>query len=712
MLSLLRFCRLGALVVMLVPCLWSRAAAADAFAGNTFATDWAVGKQAAVRLVVDPGVNGALRLGLQFRLEPGWKTYWRAPGDAGLPATVDWSGSRNVAVAAIAWPAPTRYSLQGFETFGYEDALVLPMKAQTTRPGAAVHLAALVDYLVCRQVCLPNEAHLSLDLPSDPGSAAARPWRDLLDRAEARVPLQAQPGQAAGGIAITALTAGGVGKTGFLDVTVTARPPLVAPDIMVEGLEIGVPLRPSLVPGPDGAVILHLPLAAAAGLDLAKLQGHRATVTLVDPPRAVSVALEVTPPRVAATPSPSFGVAILVTALLGGFILNFMPCVLPVLSIKVLAVVGLSEASSARWRAGFLATAAGIVTSFLALAALLAAAKTAGMAIGWGIQFQQPVFLASLAAVTTGFAANLFGLFEIPLPSALAALLSGRTPRPPGHHSLAGSFVTGVLATVMATPCSAPFLGTAVGFGLAGGIGDIFAVFFCLGLGLAGPYLLLAAMPWLSRFLPRPGHWMLTLRRLLGLPLLATSVWLITVVSGEAGSVPALVVAILASGALILMLVARRGVPSSSLAALLFLAMPLAALSFAPVPTSTVAANQGIWQSFDPDRIPAEITAGHVVFVDATADWCLTCKANELAVLDKAPVYPRLIRPGVVAMRADWTRPDPRIAKLLSVYHRYGIPLYVVYGPGSPLGEALPEIITPDAVITALDRAAAVNHTP
>jgi suppressor for copper-sensitivity B len=343
---------------------------------------------------------------------------------------------------------------------------------------------------------------------------------------------------------------------------------------------------------------------------------------------------------------------------------------------------------------------------------VLAAAKTAGLAVGWGIQFQQPVFLAALAAVTTAFAANLFGLFEIPLPSALAAMLSGRTPPPPGQHSLAGSFVTGVLATVLATPCSAPFLGTAVGFGLAGSVADIFAIFLCLGLGLAAPYLLLAAMPWLSRFLPRPGHWMLTLRRLLGLPLLATAVWLVGVIAGEAGALPALVVAGLGGGALLAMMIAARGVRASSVAVLLFLAMPLAALSLAVTPESRVATRDGIWQGFDPARVPREVAAGHVVFVDVTADWCLTCKANEIAVLDKAPVHPRLARAGVVAMRADWTRPDPRVAQLLADFQRYGIPLYVVYGPGTPAGEALPEVITPGAVAAALDRAAAVIRTP
>ena len=699
MVSLFRCCRPVVLLLVLACCLLPRSAAAD-----PLATDWALGKQASVRLLADPDPAGGLRLGLQFRLQPGWKTYWRSPGDAGLPATIDWSGSKNVAGFAIDWPAPMRYSLQGFETFGYEDALVLPIRARVVAAGTAVHIEALVDYLVCRQVCLPNEAHLTLDLPA---GGTARPWRELLDSWARRVPVEAAPGQPQTGIAIAALAAGGMGKDGFLDVTVTAQPPLVAPDVMVEGLEIGVPARPRVSAGPNGTTILHVATAAAPGFDLGRLLDHPVTITLVDPPRAVTTSLRVTRPLDVTTPTAPLGLAILATALLGGFILNFMPCVLPVLSIKVLAVVGLSEASSQRWRAGFLAAAAGIVASFLLLAGLLAAAKTAGMAIGWGIQFQQPVFLAGLAAVTTAFVANLFGLFEIPLPAALAAALSGRTPRPPGQHSLAGSFTTGVLATVLATPCSAPFLGTAVGFGLAGSVADIFTIFLCLGLGLAAPYLLLAALPGLSRFLPRPGRWMLTLRRLLGLPLLATSVWLATVIAGEAGPLPALAIAGLGGGALVALAIAARGAPASAFAVLLFLAMPLAALSLASPPAAKLAAKDGIWQPFDPARIPAEVAAGHVVFVDVTADWCLTCKANELAVLDKDPVHPRLAAAGVIAMRADWTRPDPRIAHLLAAFQRYGIPLYVVYGPGTPAGAALPEIITPGAVTAALDRAAA-----
>jgi suppressor for copper-sensitivity B len=694
MVLLHRVRRLMVRVTMMAAVFLGPAASAD-----PFASDWNAGKQSAVRLLADPVSSRALRLGLQFRLEPGWKTYWRTPGDAGLPASVDWSGSRNLVIDGIDWPAPQRYSLQGFESFGYEGGLILPVRAHAADPSKPVHVGALIDYLVCRQVCLPTEARLAIDLPA---GSSQRPWRGLLDAWAARVPMKGAPGQAAAGVVVHGIDAGGTGAAGFLDLALSATPPLRHPDVMVEGLDIGVPAVPTSRMGDQGETILHLPVAAAASVDMARYAGKTVTVTVVDPPRALEVVLTmgkaVSPP----SPTKALNLAIVLTALLGGFILNFMPCVLPVLSIKVLAVARLTDAAAGHWRAGFLASAAGIVTTFLALAALLAAGKEAGMAMGWGIQFQQPVFLAALAAATAAFAANLFGLFEIPAPRFLARWL---TPRGQAAHPVAGSFATGVLATVMATPCSAPFLGTAVGFGLGGDTVDLLAIFLCLGLGLAAPYLLLAALPRLGRHLPRPGRWMLTLRRLLGLPLLATTIWLVSVIAEEAGDGTALVIALLAAAALAGLMAARRGLPASRVALLLFLAMPGVALVWPGARPVAEQALTGVWQPFDEARIGAEVAAGRVVFVDVTARWCLTCQANEVAVLDKEPVRGRLAASRVVAMRADWTRPDPRIAGFLQEFQRFGIPLYVVYGPGVPGGRALPEIVTPGLVLAALDRA-------
>jgi suppressor for copper-sensitivity B len=347
---------------------------------------------------------------------------------------------------------------------------------------------------------------------------------------------------------------------------------------------------------------------------------------------------------------------ILGVALLGGLILNVMPCVLPVLLLKLTGVLDVSGREKAHLRGAFLATAAGIVTSFLALAAGLAALKLAGAGVGWGIQFQQPVFLAVMAIVCLMFAANVWGLFQIPMPAFVGrAALAGDAR---GGNEHAKSFFTGVLATALATPCSAPFVGTAVGFALSRGTLEIFSIFLALGLGLALPYVAVAAAPRLVGFLPRPGRWMRWLKGLLGLSLVGTAVWLMSIIGVQTG--------FLDVGA------ATRG--------------------------------DSRWIAFEEAAIDGYVAAGKVVFVDVTADWCITCQANKKLVIDQEPVAGRL--EDVVAMQADWTNPDPAIADFLGRHGRYGIPFNIVYGPGAPAGIVLPELLTTEAVTTALDQAA------
>jgi len=335
------------------------------------------------------------------------------------------------------------------------------------------------------------------------------------------------------------------------------------------------------------------------------------------------------------------------------------------------------------------------------MAAALIAAKSAGLSIGWGVQFQEPVFLAALAALVTLFACNLMGWFEIQLPWWLAGRLQG------GGSSLAGSFISGAFATLLATPCSAPFLGTAVGFALAGGPADILVIFACLGLGLALPYLVVAAVPSLARFLPRPGRWMLTLRRILGLLLAGTALWLVWVLARQAGLVAAGLVAALGLAATLTLALGHRrprlGRTLAMTSALLLLGM-LAPPAFL-VRTGAAAALDAGWTRFDPAAIGPAVARGQVVFVDVTASWCLTCQVNERLVLDQPDVKAALGAGGVVAMRADWTRPDPAIAAYLKRYGRYGIPFNMVYGPGAPDGVALSEVLTSAAVEAALAKA-------
>jgi suppressor for copper-sensitivity B len=407
-------------------------------------------------------------------------------------------------------------------------------------------------------------------------------------------------------------------------------------------------------------------------------------------------------------------VAILGLALVGGLILNLMPCVLPVLSIKLMGVVTKGGLSRREVRLGFLASAAGILFAFMVLAAATIAAKAAGVAVGWGMQFQHPVFLIALALLCTLFAANLWNLFEIRLPPAIANRIGGL------HRGQGGAadFLGGMFATVLATPCSAPFLGTAIAFALTRGPIEILAVFATLGTGLALPYLAVALFPGLAGRLPRPGRWMIVLRRALGFALVATAIWLITVLAAQVANIAALSVGA-CLGVLMLVLWVRRRSPRLTHIPTLVFASALSAIAFV-LPgllqstgnISRVVATEGVWRAFDLPKIKTLVGEGRVVFVDVTADWCLTCQVNKKLVLDRAPVATWFANENVVAMKADWTRPSDEIAAYLASFRRYGIPLSVVYGPNAPDGIPLPEILRSTAVLNALSHAAGQDTGP
>ena len=481
--------------------------------------------------------------------------------------------------------------------------------------------------------------------------------------------------------------------------------PFKTPDLFVEGLDKGSPGRPEVALSQARHMArLTVPIrdAAAAGI-----VGKRLSLTLVDGPRAVE--FTATPSPAAPATDASRLLPIIAIALLGGLVLNAMPCVLPVLSLKLLSVASHAGAERRRVRFGLAMTAFGVLASFALIAASLIALRASGAAIGWGIQFQWPWFIAAMAAVTTLFAASLWGWLPILLPRfAYEAAADIRAPSP-----YADAFLTGAFATLLATPCSAPFVGTAVGFALAQGPGEIAIVFAALGLGMAAPYLAIAAFPRLVRLLPRPGRWMNVLRIALGFALAGTAVWLLIVLSALSGTRVALIAAAALTGVVaVLAIKSRHGfsvagarVASAATAGLVAVAVLWPAFAGVVAPGSTDGS--GRWQAFDPQQIQRLVGEGKIVFVDVTAAWCLTCKVNEAAVLDRDPVAGRLFGPNVVAMRGDWTRPDPVLTRYLESFDRYGIPFNAVYGPGRPQGELLPELLSAGAVERALDHAAA-----
>ena len=623
--------------------------------GPARAQDQATTPQTAVKLVSAVTAVGDLPqvpLGIAMTLKAGWKTYWRSPGDAGFPPTIDITGSTNIAAANLSFPVPHRFELFGLQTFGYGEEVLFPLRVTPQTPGQPISLRARLRYLVCEQICIPYEHDLALDLPA--GVAGVSADAAEISRFQAMVP-----------------DAGAKARFDLRDVRVTGNDlhitlrsdgmAFTKPDAVVEGPD-GLYFNKPRVILSEGGMRADFTLAierdpaapdpATTALTLTLFDGLRSLEQTVVPEIFAQSATEV--PAVAPAPMPALWPMLLV-ALLGGLILNVMPCVLPVLILKLSNVLEHAGAAQRTVRARFLASAGGIIFAFAVLALILIGVKAGGQSIGWGIQFQQPVFLAALALLCFALAANVWGWFQIPVPAfagAMGTLTDGQEARRP----LLGSFFGGILATILATPCSAPFVGTAVGFALARGPLEIMAIFLTLGIGLALPYLAIAAVPRVVTFLPRPGQWMLWLKKLLGLSLAATGLWLGFVLAQQVGIVN----------------LAQR--------------------------SDTVA-----WQKFDAAAIPALVKDGKVVFVDVTAEWCITCKANKEFVLTREPVATAL--GATHAMLADWTRPDPAISAYLASFGRFGIPMNVVYGPGAPDGILLPELLSSDDVMTALQQA-------
>ena len=508
----------------------------EAFAA---ASDWVKTDHTELRIISQ--TNGAgdaeqLTFGLHYKLQSDWKIYWRSPGDAGFPPHVESEGSLNVKGSEILWPLPERFSILGFETLGYKKEVVLPLTVDVERPGEGIALQAQISYLACAEICIPYDAEISFQLPTGPATPSEE--AHLINRYQSTVP------GVGDGLGLTLETVqfksdpDNPEDQAFLYVQASSAQAFTKPDAFIEGpegLAYGEP-RVSL----SNAGKLAVMEIGVKGLKYIKtpLDQGELTITLADAPRGAEFSATPTPltPELSAmiggqtnepqAEGPSLFL-MLALAVLGGLILNLMPCVLPVLSIKLLGIVGHGGSDTRTVRMSFLASAAGIITSFLVLAAALIVLKTAGLAIGWGIQFQHPWFLVAMALVVTLFACNLWGFFEVHLPESVSEL-----GEPTTHvHGLGSHFMTGALATLLATPCSAPFLGTAVGFALARGTFEILAIFAALGVGLALPYLLVALRPAFATKMPKPGRWMVILRRVLGFALAGTGIWLVSILA-------------------------------------------------------------------------------------------------------------------------------------------------------------------------------------
>lgn len=643
-------------------------------------------------------------VGLRLEHEAKWHTYWLQPG-TGLPTSLDWKLPPGWTAGPIRWPAPHRVydTAKNLAGNGYEGVVFLPVALTPPRdlaPGQPVTLRAKAEWLMCKDVCIPGDAELSLTLtPLAPDAPATAHVTDSPEGEALLATLEALPRPLPADWGARLVRDAASPKTLRLAFSAAAAPKGEPWYFDADAaIAYDQPQPRSLE---AGEIVLRLSVSDYAEPAPARLRG---VLTFADG-AAYELDLPIASAAAPAADGAKPGAAtkaslagLLALAFAGGLILNLMPCVFPVLGLKVMGFVQQAGQDRKKITAHGLVFTAGVLLSFWLLAGALAALRAGGSELGWGFQLQEPAFVFAMAAVLLAFALNMSGAFEFGLG---ATAVGGSLQQKEGY---AGSFFTGVLATVVATPCSAPFLAPALGAALALPVASSFAVFTAIGLGLAAPYLVLAAFPSAIRALPRPGAWMETFKQAMAFPLYATVALMAWILAGQL-SPEALLSALLALAllAFALWLYGRATAPAARpRRGLLAMSLLLAAGAVGYGWPRAAAPDEIVWEPWSAERVAELQKEGRPVYVDFTARWCFTCQTNKKAVFagpGSGEVLELFREKKVAALRADWTNRDPKITAELARWNRAAVPFNLVYLPGSPEPKVLPELLTPGTVL-------------
>jgi thiol:disulfide interchange protein DsbD len=653
-------------------------------------------------------------VGVQFQILPHWHLYWKNPGDSGLPPNIEWDLPEGFTAGDIEWPYPRYIGMAGLASFSYENSLLLmlPIQAPASLDGKTeVTLSAKVDWLVCEKVCLPGNAEVSLTLPVSRKTPTPSPHADLFAKVRnlhpVPLPSSGGPEPSSASDAAEGVTASRsealvrlsipVGLLGPGDVFLRFFPhdamtyQNTGHQVLQQQQEhyiLTLPLNPSETEPPKtvaGVLVSETGWAGHPDRNALDLQ-----IEFTSAPSAAETAPE----------PPSALALVLFWAFVGGLILNLMPCVFPVLGLKILGFVEHAGSSRAKVTAHGIWFTVGVLVSFWILAGILIAIRAAGHELGWGFQLQSPLFVYALTILLFAFALNLSGVFEV---GTTLTQLGGTAEKYEGYR---GTFMSGVLATLVATPCAAPILAGALGTALTLPPAQSMLVFTFIALGLSGPYLLFSMFPALIQRLPRPGPWMETFKQAMAFLLYATVAYLVWVLQGQVeadkslsllfGLVLISVAAWVYGRFSTLSSSARSRWTGRAVAALLLLGTIQLGLS-------AVKKSEIIWQTWSPEKVEALQAEGRTVYVDFTARWCLTCKANKLAVFTSDKVIQTFTRNKIAALKADWTNQDPEITRALAAFNRSAVPFNLVYKPGRAHPVILPELLTPAIVLEALE---------
>ena len=652
-------------------------------------SDWVINDKSKVRLISSKTNSDnldTLLLGLEYELEPGWKTYWKSPGGGGFPQKIVWNNSENISQIDIEWPTPTQFEILGLDSIGYFDRVIFPIEIKLIDKNKTTKLILNTNYLVCKHICIPGNANLYLEIP--PGMGEYTNFLYDIEKAKSNVPLTDLNLSALNKVEVYGAKSS---QTVEINVIADSQKNFTNTNIYIH-TPFGLPVY-----NPISEFSFNLKnISSKFNFNKKQFSEESFPIEIIinDKNHNYKFLKNITLENsISNTSIKDPLIYILIISLLGGFILNLMPCVFPVLSIKLMSVLNNQQGTI---RLSFIYTSIGILFSFLLLATFFFILKQLNFSVAWGMQFQEPYFLIFILFVLTIFSLNTLGLFEINLPSSIKTSNIFNQ----GKSFFAKNFFNGFFATLLATPCSAPFIGTAITAAFTKNSLTLFLIFISMGFGMSLPYLVVVLFPRLVLFLPKPGIWTIYTKYFLSILLIGTVVWIINILLNFYNLYFVLIFLITVTLFSISVKINYFKNIITILSVITFFSIPF--LNF--IKSENIVKNDENWIDFLETDIPNLIENDQVVFIDITADWCATCQFNKINVLQSKTVKEAFNKNDIVLVRADWTRPSKEIDIFLKKYNRFGIPLNAFFSSKYPEGILLSEILSEKQILNSIEK--------
>ena len=655
-------------------------------------SDWSGIEEAKVR-IISPfssiGENKNIFLGLEYKLKKGWKTYWHTPGEGGFPQSIDWKQSKNIESLEILWPTPIEFEILGLKSIGYKEEVVFPLKIKLKNNNISSKFFFELNYLTCKDICLPGKANLALILPSGSGKITKNFFK--LEKYLSKIPIK---NKEVAGLEILNVVAESTKNSSLISINAKSKKPMFEPKFFLDN-KLGLPIVDPIYKFSSDRKKIEVNFFYEnisfnkKNIDLSILFTDRNT------------ALEEhfvikTNNYKKINQFNNFFFTIILIAMLGGLILNVMPCVLPVISLKFISVLKNKDTKSYNSiRSSFFITALGIITSFVLLSIILIIIKSIGVSIGWGMQFQQPIFLMIISLILFLFFLNLLGLFNFYIPPVLNNFFIIKK-----NNSLYNDFFNGFFATILATPCSAPFVGTAVSAAFTQSYILMISIFFFMGIGMSAPYILAGLFPQMVKLLPKPGPWMIKLKYILAFLIFGTILWIGNILLNHFNYLFIFICIFLFS----VIFVSIKYIDNFKNILILVSILAFFSLSFFNYLKNDSINYEKNWLDFNNVKIEEIINQKKIVFVDITADWCATCQYNKIKVINSKKIKNIFVKNQIILIRGDWTKPNEKIEKYLNKFNRFGIPFNIIYGEKFPDGIILSELLTKDEIIKAINQ--------